>query len=153
MALLILPLLPDRTFGPENMFNAQDLGIIALLVLSMAFAGYILLRFSSPQKGILLTALIGGLFSSTLIAWVFSAKSRSRPELAPAFGAGIVLASSIMFIRAFIWAAIFAFPVALHLIAPLTMMLLISLRCPPGVRSGHRKNPMPRLYHLEIPWT
>lgn len=127
LALLILPLLPSKPFGPDNLLNARDLGLIAVLVLSFSFAGYLLLKFGSPQKGILLTAVIGGLFSSTLIAWIFSAKSRERADLSSAYGSGIVLASSIMFIRVFVWASIFAFPVARLLFLPLLMMLLVSL--------------------------
>ncbi|MFN0174745.1 MAG: MgtC/SapB family protein [Saprospiraceae bacterium] len=127
LALLILPMLPGEPFGPDNLLTPRDLGYIVVLVLSISFTGYLLLKFGSPQKGILLTAVIGGLFSSTLIAWVFSSKSRERPDLSPAYGSGIVLASSIMFVRVFIWAAIFAFPVAKELFLPLLLMLLVSL--------------------------
>jgi len=127
LALLILPVLPTNGFGPENALTARDLGYIVVLVLSISFLGYLLLKFGSPQKGILLTAIIGGLFSSTMIAWVFSSKSRERADLSPAFGSGIVLASSIMFVRVFIWASIFAFPVAKELFLPLLLMLLVSL--------------------------
>lgn len=127
LALLILPMLPTSPFGPDNLLTPRDLGFIVILVLSISFAGYLLLKFGSPQKGILLTAIIGGLFSSTLIAWVFSAKSRERKDLSQAYGSGIVLASTIMFVRVFILAAVFAFPLAKQLALPLVMMLLASL--------------------------
>ncbi len=127
LALLILPILPTKGFGPENALTPRDLGYIVVLVLSISFTGYLLLKFGSPQKGILLTAVIGGLFSSTMIAWVFSSKSRERADLSPAYGSGIVLASTIMFVRVFVWASIFAFPVAKELLFPLLLMLLVSL--------------------------
>lgn len=127
MALLVLPMLPDQSFGPQDLLNLRDMGWIVVLVLSLSFAGYLLLKFGSPNKGILLTAIIGGLFSSTMIAWVFSAKSRERKDLAPAFGSGIVLASSIMFIRVMILCLIFASEVAMSLFLPLLLMLLASL--------------------------
>lgn len=127
LALLILPMLPDESFGPEGLLNLRDMGWIAVLVLSISFTGYLLLKFGNPKKGILLTALIGGLFSSTLVAWVFSARSRERRDLAPAFGSGIVMASSIMYIRVFALTTLFAFPVALLLLAPLFFMWLASL--------------------------
>ena len=127
LALLILPILPTTPFGPDDLLTPRDLGYIVVLVLSLSFSGYLLLKFGSPQRGILLTAIIGGLFSSTMIAWVFSAKSQERKDLAMAYGSGIVLASSIMFIRVFAWASIFAFPVAQELFLPLLLMLLVSL--------------------------
>ncbi len=127
LALLILPMLPTQPFGPDNLMNPRDLGYVAILVLSISFTGYLLLKFGNPQKGILLTAALGGLFSSTMIAWVFSSKSRERADLSPTYGSGIVLASSIMFVRVFIWTSIFAFPVAKLLFLPLLLMLLVSL--------------------------
>lgn len=127
LALLILPMLPDQTFGPDNSINVRDLGLIVMVVLTFSFGGYLLLKFGSPNKGILLSALIGGLFSSTMIAWVFASRSRERPEYGPVYGAGIVLASSVMLVRVFILTAIFAFPVAKLLILPLLMMLLASV--------------------------
>lgn len=127
LALLILPMLPNQTFGPDNSINVRDLGLIVIVVLTFNFGGYLLLKFGSPNKGILLSALIGGLFSSTMIAWVFASRSRERPEYGPVYGAGIVLASSVMLVRVFILTAIFAFPVAKMLILPLSMMLLASV--------------------------
>lgn len=127
LALLILPILPTQSFGPDKSLNPRDLGYVVIMVLTISFAGYLLLKFGNPQKGILLTAVLGGLFSSTMIAWVFSSKSRERADLANTYGAGIVLASSIMFVRVFIWTAIFDFPLAQQLFLPLLLMLLVSL--------------------------
>ena len=127
LALLVMPMLPDESFGPENLLNLRDLGWIVVLVLSISFAGYLMLKFGSPKKGILLTAVTGGLFSSTMVAWVFSSRSRERKDLAPAFGSGIVLASSIMYIRVFVLTTVFAFPVAMLLLPPLLFMLIASL--------------------------
>ncbi len=127
LALLILPMLPDQPFGPQGLLNLRDMGWIVVLVLSLSFTGYLMLKFGSPDKGILLTAIVGGLFSSTMIAWVFSAKSRERKDLASVYGSGIVLASSIMFIRVMILTLIFDPPVAVALWLPLLLMLLVSL--------------------------
>ena len=127
LALLILPMLPTTPFGPDNLLTPRELGYVVILVLTLSFSGYLLLKFGSPQKGILLSAVIGGLFSSTMIAWVFSSKSREREDLAGIYGSGIVLASSIMVVRVFMWTSIFAFPVAMQLALPLLLMLLVSL--------------------------
>ncbi len=140
LALLILPMLPTTPFGPDNLLNARELGYIVVLVLSISFAGYLLLKFGSPHKGILLTAVMGGLFSSTLIAWIFSSKSRERNDLSPAYGSGIVLASSIMFVRVFVWVSIFAFQVAKELFLPLLAMFLVSLVPTWQVFRAHKKD-------------
>lgn len=127
LALLVLPMLPNQTFGPENSINIKDLGWIVLVVLTFSFGGYLLLKFGTPTKGILLSALIGGLFSSTMIAWIFASRSREKPEYGAVYGAGIVLASSVMLVRVFILCSIFAFPVAKLLLLPLSLMLFTSI--------------------------
>jgi uncharacterized membrane protein (DUF4010 family) len=127
LALLILPNLPKDPFGPENLLNLYDMGWIVVLVLSISFIGYLLLKFGSPHKGILLTSVIGGLISSTLIAWVFSRRSKDRPDLAPVFGTGIVLASSVMFVRVTALVFLFAPAVGLRLLWPFSVLFLVSL--------------------------
>ena len=127
LALLVLPLLPNQTFGPENSINIKDLGWIVLVVLTFSFGGYLLLKFGTPNKGILLSALIGGLFSSTMIAWLFASRSREKPEYGAVYGAGIVLASSVMLVRVFILCSLYAFPVAKLLLLSLSLMLFTSI--------------------------
>lgn len=126
LALLILPILPDKRFGPEGLINSLELGWLVIIVLSISFTGYLLLKFVG-QRGILLTALIGGLLSSTMVTWVFSERSREKPELSASYAAGIILASSVMFVRAFALAAVFYLPVALLLLFPLLLLMLINL--------------------------
>jgi uncharacterized membrane protein (DUF4010 family) len=126
LALLILPILPDKSFGPEGLINFLELGWLVIIVLSISFTGYLLLKFVG-QRGILLTALIGGLLSSTMVTWVFSERSREKPELSASYGAGIILASSVMFIRAFALAAVFYQPVARLLVIPLSVLLVLNL--------------------------
>ncbi|MEO0006893.1 MAG: hypothetical protein RJA20_1089 [Bacteroidota bacterium] len=126
LALLILPILPDKSFGPEGLINSLELGWLVIIVLSISFTGYLLLKFVG-QRGILLTAIIGGLLSSTMVTWVFSERSREKPELSASYGAGIILASSVMFIRAFALAAVFYQPVARLLVIPLSVLLVLNL--------------------------
>ena len=126
LALLILPILPDKSFGPEGLINFLELGWLVIIVLSISFTGYLLLKFVG-QRGILLTAIIGGLLSSTMVTWVFSERSREKPELSASYGAGIILASSVMFIRAFALAAVFYQPVARLLVIPLSVLLVLNL--------------------------
>ncbi len=126
LALLILPILPDKRFGPEGLINSLELGWLVIIVLSISSTGYLLLKFVG-RRGILLTALIGGLLSSTMVTWVFSERSREKPELSASYGAGIILASSVMLVRAFALSAVFYQPVARLLAVPLSVLLLLNL--------------------------
>lgn len=127
LALLLLLLLPDQHFGPENILHYRELGWIIILVSSISFLGYLLLKFSGSQRSILVTALLGGLFSSTMISWVFAARSRQAPGLSRTLGAGILLSSSIMYIRVLLLTAVFNTGVTWQLLLPCLLMLALSL--------------------------
>jgi len=127
LAFLLLLLLPNEQFGPESLLNYRELGWIVLLVSSLSFVGYLLLKFSGSKSGILLTALLGGLFSSTMIAWVFGARSRETPALSQPLGAGILLSSSVMYVRVLLLSSLFSAEVAWQLLFPCALMLAISL--------------------------
>jgi uncharacterized membrane protein (DUF4010 family) len=64
LCMLLLPFLPDTRFGPGGILNLQDIGLIIVIVTSLSFVAYLLIKFTGSYKGILLTALFGGLFSS-----------------------------------------------------------------------------------------
>lgn len=127
MALLLLLVLPNQYFGPENLLHYRELGWIIILVSSISFAGYLMLKFSGPQRGVLLTALMGGLFSSTMIAWVFAARSRETPAISRLWGTGILLSSSVLYVRILLLTATFNTAVTWQLALPCLLMLAFTL--------------------------
>ena len=95
ITVIIYPLLPDESFYGVN---PRDVWTMVILISTIDFVGYVLTKFAG-SKGILLTGLIGGLFSSTAVTATFSPLSKVNPELVNQYAAGIVGASAIMFPR------------------------------------------------------
>ena len=127
IALLILPFLPNKDYGPNGLLNPFEIGSIVVLVSFLNFIGYFLVKFVGSRKGILLTAILGGLISSTAVAWNYAARSKENPKLSKDYSAGIVIASAIMFPRLALIAAIFNPAMAVQLAFPLILLTLISL--------------------------
>lgn len=127
IALLILPFLPNRNYGPHDLLNPFEIGSIVVIVSFLNFIGYFLVKFVGSRKGILLTAILGGLISSTAVAWNYAAKSKQNPELSHQYGAGIVIASAIMFPRLALLTALFNTTVLNYLIVPSLLLTLICL--------------------------
>jgi uncharacterized membrane protein (DUF4010 family) len=123
LAMLLFPFLPDTHYGPDGIVNPQEIGLIVVIVSSLSFVGYLLVKFSGTQKGILLTAFFGGLFSSTAVTWVFSSRSHTpgSPH-ADLYAAGITLASSIMFLRVALVTLIFNKTLFLAVLGPCIVM-------------------------------
>jgi len=107
LALLILPFLPDATYGPFNVINPHEIGWVIILISGLGFVGYVLMRIFGADKGILFTGIIGGLVSSTMVTWVFAKKSKEQPVLSSNCATAILAASSIMVIRVLILVFIF----------------------------------------------
>ncbi len=124
IVLLIFPFLPDKTIGPFDVFNPRELGWVIILTSGLGFVGYMLMKFLGSDRGILLTGIVGGLVSSTVVSWVFSKKSKEVPELSVNCAVAIMAASTIMVVRVFIWVIIFNLTLLQELIIPLTLVLI-----------------------------
>ncbi|MGE5327507.1 MAG: MgtC/SapB family protein [Deltaproteobacteria bacterium] len=100
VSVIILPLLPDRPFGPWGVLNPRVIWWMVVLISAISMVGYVLMRFLGVRQGIALTGLLGGLASSTATTLGLSQKARDeKSDVAPYFALGIVLASTIMFFR------------------------------------------------------
>ena len=126
IAGVVLPLLPDQTFGPYDAWNPRQLWLVVVLVCGFSLAGYIAARLLGPSKGTLATAAAGAIVSSTVVTVALSARLREGAAPAVPLG-GIATASVVMFARMLVLTAALA-PRALPTLALLAGPgLLVSL--------------------------
>jgi uncharacterized membrane protein (DUF4010 family) len=124
LALFIIPILPNMPLEPYNFLNLFDIGIVILVVLTLNFVNYMLMRFLSADTGIILTALLGGLYSSTAITWVFSSKSKENETLSESYAIGIILANTLVFLRVTFLTVLFNRNLVFTLLVPAVLMAL-----------------------------
>jgi len=96
---VILPLVPDRAFGPYGAFNPYSTWLMVVLISGLGFAGYILMRLLGARAGIAVTGVVGGLASSTATTLAFSRRSKDEPELSSSYALAVVLACTVMLAR------------------------------------------------------
>jgi uncharacterized membrane protein (DUF4010 family) len=98
---IILPVLPNRTFGPPplDVLNPRKIWLMVVFISGISFLGYLLIKVVGSRQGIGLTGLLGGLASSTAVTLSFSQRSQTQPNLARPFALGITLAWMMMFLR------------------------------------------------------
>ncbi|TYC10587.1 MgtC/SapB family protein [Bizionia gelidisalsuginis] len=125
IALLILPFLPNKEYGPDSLLNPFEIGSIIVIVSFLNFIGYFLVKFIGSKRGIILTAILGGLISSTAVAWNYASRSKESPELSKKYSAGIIVASAIMFPRLALLAYIFNSTILIHLALPFGLLTLV----------------------------
>lgn len=121
LTIIVLPLLPDKTFGPFDVFNPQKIWYMVVLIAGISFIGYILFKIIGAKKGIQLLSILGGIASSTAVTLSFTERSKNYPELSRSFAGGILLASSIMFPRVFLIIVVLNSEVAANLIVPFSI--------------------------------
>lgn len=126
LSLLILPFLPNQKFGPDGIFNLYEIGWVVVIVSILNFIGYFLTKYIGSKKGIMVTAILGGLISSTAVAWSFSSRSKENPELAGTYASGILIASAIMFPRLAIISYVFNPEIIQTLWLPFLLMFVVA---------------------------
>jgi uncharacterized membrane protein (DUF4010 family) len=112
IAFAILPLLPNRSFGPLNAWNPRQIWLVVVLVSGLSLLGYAASKRLGSTKGMLATAAAGAVVSSTAVTAALAARLRRGDPDRSGLVAGIALASAIMFTRVLILVAALA-PIAL----------------------------------------
>ncbi len=127
ITIIILPLLPDQTYGPFDVLNPRKIWYMVVLISTISFVGFILFKLIGANKGIFLLSVLGGIASSTATTTSFAGQSKNMPHLSRNLAAGSVLASSIMFPRIWVILAVLNYDFADSLIVPVTVFTIIGL--------------------------
>jgi uncharacterized membrane protein (DUF4010 family) len=121
---LILPLVPDKGFGPFEAFNPYNIWLMVVLISGLGFVGYIAVRLLGTSAGITVTGLAGGLASSTATTLALTRNSRDTPNVATTLAIGIVIANTVMLGRVAMIILALNQPLFMRLLVPVVIMAL-----------------------------
>lgn len=102
ITLVILPVLPNRTFGPFDVVNPFTAWLMVVLIVGIGLAGYLLYRVAGSKVGTTLSGLLGGLVSSTATTVSASRFARGTPDRATAAALIVMIASAVSIVRVLI---------------------------------------------------
>lgn len=119
---IVLPLLPDRALDPWGAINPYKLWLLVLLISGMSLVGYIASRVLGSGRGVVVTAVTGGLVSSTALTLAFTKQSHEEGNAPGRLAGGILLAWGIMFVRVIVAATVVHAPMFAGLIVPFGAM-------------------------------
>ncbi|MDD5297866.1 MAG: MgtC/SapB family protein [Rhodocyclaceae bacterium] len=106
LSLVVLPVLPDREYGPFLAFNPHQIWLMVVLISGVSLAGYAALRLVGGRHGVTVVCLFGGLVSSTATTLVFSRHARKGSEFVATASIVVVLANLTMMLRLLAIAAV-----------------------------------------------
>ena len=105
LAAVVLPLLPDVAYGPYAI-NPFRTWLVVVAVSAVSYGSYLLQRLTRGRGGIVLAALLGGAYSSTVTTVVIARRAGAddRPHLS---SGATLMASGIMYLRLAVLLALF----------------------------------------------
>ncbi len=97
LTAVVLPVLPNRGFGPFQI-NPNKSWLVVVAVSSVSYGSYLIQKLTKGQGGVILAAVLGGAYSSTVTTVVLAKRAarENRPHL---FSGGILIASGVMYLR------------------------------------------------------
>ena len=146
LTAVILPIVPNRTFGAFG-FNPFKTWLVVVAVSAISYASYLLQVWTQGRGSVLLAALLGGAYSSTLTTVVLAKRARDE-QLPHLYSGSILAASGVMYLRLLALVAIFNRQLLHRLWAPFLLLaagaLLASwlwIRLNHGTRSQQKFQP------------
>jgi uncharacterized membrane protein (DUF4010 family) len=125
LSAVILPILPNQEFGPFHI-NPFKTWLVVVAISAVSYASYVLQKMTKGQGGVVLAALLGGAYSSTVTTVVMArrAKLEKRPHL---FAGGILIACGVMYLRLVILLALFNRQLMLLLYIPFLVLACLAV--------------------------
>ncbi len=123
ISAIVLPVLPNRSFGPPpfDALNPYRIWLMVVLISGISFSGYVLMKFLNSRHGIALTGLLGGMVSSTAVTMSYTERSRRLPALATPYALAITLAWAVLYGRVMVLVGVLNLELLAQLWAPLTV--------------------------------
>ncbi|MBZ5615997.1 MAG: MgtC/SapB family protein [Acidobacteriia bacterium] len=94
---VILPVVPNQEFSRFHI-NPFKTWLVVIAVSTISYGSYVLQRLTKQRGGVVLAALLGGAYSST-VATVVMARRAAREQHPHLFSGGILIASGVMYLR------------------------------------------------------
>jgi uncharacterized membrane protein (DUF4010 family) len=127
VAVVILPLLPDRPMGPYGALVPRNVGLLVVLLSGVGLFGYVLVKLLGGRAGWAIAGALGGLVSSTATTLSFAGKAREAAEQARALAVGVILASTVLYVRGGVVIALLDRELAAHLAPRLGVLFAVGL--------------------------
>jgi len=93
------PLLPDKSYGPYDAINPSQIWALVILVSTISYSGYILVRAFGGSKGLQISSLVGGLVSTTAVTMSLAQRAREHGDLGRLCGVTGVMANAVQLPR------------------------------------------------------
>ncbi|MFN0085352.1 MAG: MgtC/SapB family protein [Blastocatellia bacterium] len=99
ISLVILPVLPNRAYGPYAVLNPRNIWWMVALIVGIGLSGYIVYKFFGERAGLVAGGILGGVISSTATTVSYARRTARSPESSRLAALVILISSTIVFAR------------------------------------------------------
>ena len=107
IAGVVLPIVPDTPFIPSIPVSPYKIWLAVVVISSISYFSYLLKKFVFKKSGVIISGILGGLYSSTAATIIMSKKSKEYPDATNQYASSIIFATAMMYIRILIIIFIF----------------------------------------------
>ncbi|QQX75304.1 MULTISPECIES: MgtC/SapB family protein [Aequorivita] len=130
ISLVILPLLPNKTYGPFDVLNPQNIWLMVTLIVGISVVGYFIYKFVGKKVGIISNGILGGLISSTATTVSYARKTKDAEAINKMAAFVITAASAVALIRVLVEVGVVIPEKLPEIVLPLiTVFVLMALLC------------------------
>lgn len=126
IGLVILPLLPNQSFGGNELLNPFAIWSMVVLIVGISLAAYLASKFLGPSKGAAVAGIFGGLVSSTATTVSLARRSKNAESHAQALAAMTLISAAIVFVRVIVEVIIVGPGVMWKILPPLMAMAVFT---------------------------
>jgi uncharacterized membrane protein (DUF4010 family) len=99
IAGVILPIVPDEPIIRGLALTPYKIWLAVVVVSSISYFSYLLKKFVFKKGSIIVSGILGGLYSSTATTIILARKIRKDPQSQNQYIAAIILATAMMYLR------------------------------------------------------
>jgi len=123
---VLLPLLPDQPISDQIPISPYNLWLAVVVVSGISYISYLLKKFVFPDSGIILTGILGGLYSSTATT-VIIARREKKGSVGKQAVSAIMIANGMMYLRILVLAFLFNQAIASVLAIPFLILFVVCI--------------------------
>ncbi|WP_374089094.1 MgtC/SapB family protein [Methylomicrobium lacus] len=124
---VILPLLPDRPIAPSLPVTYDKVWLAVIIVSGFSYLSYLLHSYLFKSRGLMVTAVLAGLYSSTVATVVIGRRARNLAAAESHVSAALIIATTMMYLRLLALIFLFNPHVAVRLLPPFALIIALSL--------------------------
>lgn len=124
---VILPLLPDQPIAPALPVTYYKVWLAVIIVSGISYFSYLIHSYFFQSRGLMITAVVAGLYSSTVATVVIGRRARDLTSVESQVSAALIAATTMMYLRLLAIIFLFDRQAGLKLLPPFGLIILLSI--------------------------